>query len=126
MNKGIITPNGVSLEKHEYETVLFFTNLGYDIELIPKSNKQGERPPDLHMDNNLWEMKAPKGEGKYLISNTIQRAVKQSPNIILDLRKTKRHQAKCLAKIQKEFKKSRSIKRLKIITKSRKLLEFNK
>ncbi len=126
MNKGIITPNGVSLEKHEYETVLFFTNLGYDIELIPKSNKQGERTPDLHMDNNLWEMKAPKGEGKYLISNTIQRAVKQSPNIILDLRKTKRHQAKCLAKIQKEFKKSRSIKRLKIITKSRKLLEFNK
>ena len=78
------------------------------------------------MDNNLWEMKAPKGEGKYLISNTIPRAVKQSPNIILDLRKTKRHQAKCLAKIQKEFKKSRSIKRLKIITKSRKLLEFNK
>lgn len=126
MNKGIITPNGVSLEKHEYETVLFFTNLGYDIELIPKSNKQGERTPDLRMDNNLWEMKAPKGEGKYLISNTIQRAVKQSPNIILDLRKTKRHQTKCLAEIQKEFKKSRSIKRLKIITKSRKLLEFNK
>jgi hypothetical protein len=35
MKKGKIIPNGVSLERHESETVVFFTELGYEVELIP-------------------------------------------------------------------------------------------
>lgn len=101
---GRIIPNGVSLEKHEYNTVLFFTNLGHNVELMPKSNKQGEHTPDVRMERLLWEMKAPKGEGKYLIANTIQRAVVQSPNIIVDLRRAKRHQTKCLSELRKSLK----------------------
>lgn len=123
---GKIIPNGVILEEHEYKTVLFFTELGYDIKLIPKSNKPGEHSADIRMGKLLWEMKSPKGEGKYLIANTIQKAVKQSPNIIIDLRRTRRHQSKCIAEIKKEFEKSRSIRRLLVITKDGKLLEFNK
>lgn len=126
MKQGRIIPNGVTLEKHEYRTVLFFTNLGYDVELIPRSNKQGEKRPDIRMTRLLWEMKSPKGEGKYLIPNTIQRAVKQSSNIVIDLRRTKRHQSKCLAEIHREFGRSKSIKRLKIITKDEKLIELDK
>ena len=92
--KGKIIPNGVALQRHEYNTVLFLTELGLDVELIPKSNKLGEHTPDIKMLRLLWEMKAPMGEGKYLIANTIQRAVKQSPNIVIDLRRTRRHQTK--------------------------------
>lgn len=33
MKIGKIIPNGVSLEKHENDTVVYFTDLGYDIEL---------------------------------------------------------------------------------------------
>ena len=40
MKKGKIIPNGVILEKHEYRTVLLFTEMGVDIELIPKSEKK--------------------------------------------------------------------------------------
>ncbi len=126
MRKGRIIPNGVVLEKHEYKTVLFFTELGQDIELIPKSNKEGVHSPDIRMDGALWEMKAPKGEGKYLIANTVQRAVKQSHNIIIDLRRTKRHQTKCLSEIKKEFERSRSLRWLKIITKTQKIVELKK
>ncbi len=43
MKKGKITPNGVSLEKHEYDTVLFFTELGCDVELLPRSNRAGDK-----------------------------------------------------------------------------------
>lgn len=125
-NRGKIIPNGVVLKTHENATVVFLTEQGYDIKLIPKSNIQGVHTPDIVMEKIKWEIKSPIGEGKYLIANTIQRAIKQSPNIIIDLRRTKRHQIKCVREIEKEFKKSNSIKRLKIILKNGKLLDFIK
>ena len=69
-HKGIITPNGVILEAHETATVIFFTELGYDIELIPRSQVEGIHRPDIVMNGLEWEIKAPKGEGKWLIKNT--------------------------------------------------------
>ena len=122
----MIRPNGVILKEHEYATVVFLTELGYNVELVPKSEKQGEHSPDIRMQGRFWEMKAPKGEGKYMIANTLQRAVKQSENIIIDLRRAKRHQTKCLREIEKEFSLSHSIKRLKIITKTGKVIDLHK
>ena len=71
-------------------------------------------------------MKAPLGEGNQLMENTIQRALKQSQNIIVDLRHTKRHQTKCLRELEKQFLSKKGIKRLKVITKSGKTLDFEK
>ena len=71
-------------------------------------------------------MKSPKGEGKYLMANTIQKAVKQSRNVIIDLRRAKRHQTKCIHELQKEFEKSTSLKQLKIITKNKKVIDLKK
>ena len=124
--RGKITPNGVILKTHEYATIVFLTELGFDISCIPKSNVEGVHSPDIRISNIRWEMKSPTGEGKYLISNTIQRAIKQSPNIIIDLRRAKRHETKCLRELQNEFAKSKSLKRLKIITKRGKVIDFVK
>lgn len=126
MKKGKIIPNGVILEKHEYKTVLFFTEMGINVELIPKSERKGVHAPDVIMDELKWEIKSPKGEGKYLMQNTIQKAVKQSKNVIVDLRRTKRSQERCLKELEKEFNNSRSLRRLKIITKSCRILDFEK
>ena len=126
MKKGKIIPNGVILEKHEYKTVLFFTELGIDVELIPKSEKEVVHAPDVIMNSLKREMKSPKGEGKYLMQNTIQKAVKQSEKIIIDLRRAKRSQERCLQELRKEFSNSRSLRRLRIITKSRRILDFEK
>ena len=124
--RGRITPNGVVLKTHENATAVFLTEQGFDVDLIPTSNIEGVHTPDIKMNGFKWEMKAPTGEGKYLMANTIQRAVKQSHNVIVDLRHTKRHQAKCLRELENEFKRSGSLKRLKIITKSGKTLDFEK
>lgn len=78
------------------------------------------------MNGLKWEMKAPLGEGNQLMENTIQRALKQSQNIIVDLRHTKRHQTKCLRELEKQFLSKKGIKRLKVITKSGKTLDFEK
>ena len=126
MKKGRIIPNGVILEKHECRTVLLFTEMGVDIELIPKSEKKGVHAPDIVMNGLRWEMKSPKGEGKYLMQNTIQKAVKQSRNVIVDLRRAKRSQERCLQELEKEFGSSKNLQKLKVITKSRKILDYEK
>ena len=124
--KGKITPNGVVLKTHENATAVFLTEQGFDVELIPTSNIEGVHTPDIKMDGLKWEMKAPLGEGNQLMENTIQRALKQSQNIIVDLRHTKRHQAKCLRELEKQFLSKKGIKRLKVVTKSGKTLDFEK
>lgn len=124
--KGKITPNGVVLKTHENATAVFLTEQGFDVELIPASNIEGVHTPDIKMDGLKWEMKAPLGEGNQLMENTIQRALRQSQNIIIDLRYTKRHQTKCLRELEKQFLNKKGIKRLKVITKSGKTLDFEK
>lgn len=124
MKTGKITPNGVILEAHERNTVDFFVARGKKVELVPKSSRRGEHTPDMIMDGLEWEIKGPKGEGNSLIKNTLQKAARQSENVIIDLRRTKRYEAKCLAEIRREFDKSKHIKRIKVITKSDKMLDF--
>lgn len=125
-SKGKIIPNGVILEKHEYKTILLFTEMGANVELIPKSNKKGIHTPDIIMYGLKWEMESPKGRGRWLLENTLKKAVKQSSNVIIDLDRIKIHQAKCLQKLEKQFYKSKGIQRLKIITKNKKIVEFKK
>lgn len=121
---GKLTLNGVVPKPHEMEAIDFLTELGYDIKLIPTSKIKGIHSPDFMIDRQRWELKSPTGNGKYLIPNTIQRAVKQSGNVIIDLRKTKRNQERCIRELRKELKLSGSLKRVKVITKEHKLLEL--
>lgn len=125
-SNGKITPNGVSLEKHEYATVLLLTEMGYDVELVPRSNREGEHTPDIIIDNVKWEMKSPTGETRNTIKNIIQSALRQSVNVILDLRRIKRPMEKCLRDIDREFTHNKKIKRLLVITKSKKVIDFSK
>lgn len=126
MKQGSIIPNGVLLKQHEYETVVFLTNLGHDIELIPPSRIPNAHTPDFKMDGLLWEMKCPRGRGKYLIRDTITTALKQSEYIIIDLRRVRLHQTKCLHDIEKFFHTYKRIKRIIVITKNTKLLDLKK
>ena len=125
-SNGKITPNGVSLEKHEYATVLLLTEMGYDVELVPRSTREGEHTPDIIIDNVKWEMKSPTGETKNTIKNNIQGALRQSVNVILDLRRVKRPMEKCLRDIEREFTHNKKLRRLLVITKSKKVLDFSK
>lgn len=128
MNKSVgkVTTNGVILKPHENETVIFLKKQGFDIELIQKSNIKGVHSPDLIIKGEKWEMKAPIGEGNQLMKNTIQKALRQSNNIIIDLRRTKRHQMKCIREIKTHFYKSKHAKKVLIITKGGKSIDFEK
>ena len=127
MKKGEIISNGVLLKKHEQATVDFLLEKGYSIELQSKSNKQRQRTADMILDGvEEWEMKAPKGKGKYVFQNTIQRAAKQSRNVIIDIRRLDVPREKVMAEFQKEFARSKHLRKMMIITKKKELLEFKK
>ena len=123
---GKLTDNGVILEEHEYRTVAFLLSWGFDIELIPRSDEVGVRTPDIMMMGRRWEMKSPKGSGKCLVQNTIQRAVEQSENIIVDLSRVHIPQRRCLIDLERELYRSKRGQRLKVITKSHKIADFSK
>ena len=124
MKIGKITPNGVSLEKHENDTVVFFTNLGHNIELIPPSNTP--KAKTLMMDGKAWEMKSPQGKSRVTVEHAFKRAAKQSENIIIDLRRTKIPTNQTKTALEKLFGSSRRVRNLKVITREQQLLDFKK
>lgn len=106
---------------------LFFKTLllaGYDIKLLPPVQGKGIKTPDLTIDGVAWEMKAPTGDGKRTVQNTLIRAGKQAENIIIDLRRSKMSEDRAIKEFVKEFTMSKKLKKLKIITKVGEILDF--
>ena len=124
---GRIITNNVRLEPHEYETVIFLANLGKTIELIPPSNTPHNSRADFAMDNLVWESKSPTGNStRMTIDRILHKAVKQSENIVIDLRRTKIPDTQSIRYIKERFIRSRRIRRLLVVTRAEELLDFRK
>ena len=52
------------------------------------------KSPDLLVNNEIWELKSPKGNSKNTMHNIIKTARKQSINIVIDLRRCKMNSRK--------------------------------
>lgn len=118
----IIIPPFLYPEKHELETASFFANTGKDVEFLKPSNTKGSKTPDIKMDGILWEMKTPMGKSKNTIFNALRRAVKQSENVIIDLRLTKVPDEQAVKNLRFSIAKIRSVKRVVVVTKEDTLL----
>ncbi|MBR1816264.1 MAG: hypothetical protein IJ763_06145 [Lachnospiraceae bacterium] len=126
MKKGKLIQNGVHLKSHEYNTVKIFLELGYDVELIPPSKIKGFRMPDIMLQGLPWEMKSPEGSGKRTFKNTVQNASHQSENIIIDLQRCPLAQEQAINELEHYFRLSRRLKRMKIVTKEKIVLDIKK
>lgn len=124
--KGKLILNGVVLEKHEMKTVAFFTSSGFDIELIPPSNNPRTKSADFIMVGIEWEMKGTQGDSRHTLERHFKKARRQSKNVIFDLLYSKMDEEKAIKFLEKCFYQSRSCKKMIIITKSRKRLDYNK
>lgn len=119
-----IPPNPPFPENHEMETVSFLANLGYDIEFISPSQMKGVKTPDIKMQNLEWEIKSPINNGERSIEHALRSALKQSPNIIFDLRRSKMSTEKTLSRIGFILRKVKKIRHFLIITKTKQLLDL--
>lgn len=126
MKQGKITPNGVVLHTHENATVVFLTEQGFDVELLPPPQRKGARTSDIKMNALAWEIKCPVGKSANTIKRAFKAALRQSKNIIFDLRGSRMTDKVNIAKLEKEFNDIKSAKHLLIITKKRELLDFHK
>ena len=122
----IIIPNGLYPEKHELETANIFTRLGKNVEFIETSKINRAQTPDVIIDGTVWEIKSPVGNSKYTIQNQFKRAAHQSPNLIFDSRRTKMAAKYIEKEISKQISLRKSIKKLKLITKSGRIIDFHK
>ena len=126
MEKGKLKNNNVHLHEHEYATVKVLLENGYDIELIPPIRIEGVRTPDITMRGVAWEMKAPSGDGKNTIRHIVKKAIHQSENLIIDLRRCKLPQDQVVKELEHHFNLSKRIRRLMIITKTEEILDYSK
>lgn len=78
------------------------------------------------MQGMVWEMKSPTGETIRPLERIIHRAVKQSPNIIIDLRRSRISDSTAANTVQKLFLEMRSVRNLWIITKKLEIIKLKK
>ena len=123
---GVLTTHNVHLQSHEFHSVRILLNNGFDVELIPPPQIKGLHLPDIMLMGSPWEIKAPEGNGKNTIKHNLQNAAHQSENIIIDLFRCKLADDTAIKDIQYHFQLSKRIKRLKIITKSEKIIDLKK
>lgn len=126
MEKGTLKNNKVHLQDHEYNTICFLLEQGYNIELIPPSDIKGHHRPDIILNGAEWEMKAPEGGGKTTIKHNLQNAAHQSSKVIIDLQRCKLPQEQAIKEIKYHFELSRRIKQVKIITKDKVIIDLTK
>jgi hypothetical protein len=121
-----IIPVGVYLERHEHETADFFLRLGKDVLFIKPSRTKNSKNPDVEIDGVRWEMKSLFGKSKRSIGDHLSKASQQSVNIILDSRHFKLDEKYIKTETIKQFEIRRKIKKILLITKSGKILDFNR
>lgn len=125
----IVVPPGVFVDVHEKIAVDFLAaKLGNDVTFPIPDRRKGTKTPDIEMNGLRWEIKSPTGKSSRTIENNLRLALKQSPNIVLDLRRmdgripTHKH----MREVEHQFTLAKSIKRLIVITREEKHIDFER
>jgi len=125
----ILLPPGVFISKHEKLTADYLAEKLYkDVTFLVPDRRRGAKTPDILMDGVKWEIKCPKGRSSRTIENNLRAALKQSRNIVIDLRRmdgripTKRH----INEISKQFEKSKIIKKLIVVTRDNENIDLSR
>lgn len=73
--------------EHEVLTALRLAEEGMDVLFRIDSREKGAKNPDAEMNQQVWEFKAPTGQGKNTVDSQMKRAGKQTERLVLDLRR---------------------------------------
>jgi len=122
----VILPVGLKPFPARYElsaAALLANHFKADVEFVPRSN---QKTPDFIIDGVNWELKSPTGTGKNNIEHQLQTGLKQSKNIVFDARRSKIHIVKIRNELKRQFRLSKSIKRLILIEKAKNIVEITR
>ena len=121
----VIIPNEVYPKPSHDEISAAYILADYfqtNITFVPRSTRS---TLDYKIGNKYWEIKSPRGSGKYNIQHAMRSAVNQARNIIIDTRNSKMHFSKIIRDIKFNYSKMpKKIDRIVVITKGRKVLDI--
>jgi len=125
----IIVPPGVFMGIHEKMAADFLAvKTGNDIKFLLPERRKGVKTPDIEMAGLCWEIKSPIGKSSRTIENNLRIAIKQSSNIVIDLRRMDGRipTTKLLKEIERRFNDAKSIKRLIVITRQEAYIDLKR
>lgn len=125
----IVVPPGVFVDVHEKLAVDFLASqLGYDVTFLVPNRRKGVKTPDIVMNGLTWEIKCPKGKSSRTIENNLRLALKQSPYIIIDLRRMDGRipTKKLLNEIDRRFNDAKLIKHIVAITRQEAVVDYKR
>ena len=86
--------------EHEVLTALRLAEEGVDVLFRIDSREEGVKNPDVEMNQQVWEFKAPTGEGKNTVDSQMKRAGKQAKRLVLDLRRSELDDKKSIGDVR--------------------------
>ena len=86
--------------EHEVLTALRLAEDGMDVLFRIDSREEGVKNPDVEMNQQVWEFKAPTGQGKNTVDSQMKRAGKQAERLVLDLRRSELDDKKSIGDVR--------------------------
>lgn len=94
----IICPRKRLIHDHEMMAAIVLITKG-DVRFLEEASY---RTPDIYYLGEKWEIKSPTGNSSRTIENNIRNALRQSDNIIIDLRRMHVNENKCLKEVERQ------------------------
>jgi hypothetical protein len=114
-------------EQHEEDAAkILACHYKTTVEFIVPIDDYKRKSADVMMLGVEWEIKSPIGTSKSTIYKQFRRASKQAKNIVIDTRYTELSYERIVTSVKLEMSKRHTIKKVILIDKSKKVVEFFK
>lgn len=116
----VVVPYGACVTENELSVAKILVKTGYDVRFL---KTQLVKMPDIVFMGREWEIKTPIGKNSRTIENIMRRALKQSVNIVLDLRYISLAEKKCLREIERQMGLMKRIKNVIVLNRNGKIVD---
>ncbi len=121
-NGGIYIPKNKKVWPHEMHSATILSDAGFTVEFIKESRI---RTADILLNGIEYELKAPESFNANTLDHMIRRAVKQSPNLVIDMCRMKKIKSeKMIDFLENYIRKHSSVKELLLIDKKAHVIDI--
>ncbi|MBR0460990.1 hypothetical protein IJI91_03360 [Candidatus Saccharibacteria bacterium] len=106
---------------HEFRVAEILAINGYKVEFLLEISIKS---PDILLDGTEYELKSPETKKTSSIEQILRRALKQSPNIIIDASRIKMREDKVQRFLIRKCREQKQIKRMLFITKKGNIIDI--
>lgn len=119
----IIIPGDVSIWPHELRVAKILASVGFVVEFLPTRN---HKTADVLVDGVEYEIKSPETCRLSSIEQLLRKALKQSPNIIIDTFRCRIQEERLCGYLIYKCRNQKQIKRMLFIARSGEIVDIKK